>query len=269
MVSVKLIGRMANQMFQICCCISYALKHGLEYHIPAHTLNDNVWKPIFTHLENPKWNEDEHQGAISESKHSFDEIPSPQVLKDIYQDIYPFKVPYLNIVIEGYRQSIKYFEDYLPEIRKAFGFDYTVKKEGWVALHKRLGDYKNYPTKHPIITDEYISKALSILKEKGYSKCIVFSDEINECQQTINSGIYPDWFFGYSIYKTELQDFQSMLECESFIISNSTFSLMAAILSESKDKICISPSSENWFGVDNGHLDTSTIIPDSFIQIKY
>lgn len=257
MVSCNLLGRMANQMFTISAVIGYSLHHDLEYHIPAHTLNDSVWKPMFTHLENPNWNPALPTITVRERGHQYQEIGT-------FDNAHDF-----NIIIDGYRQSLKYFEDYLPEVRKAFGFDYTVFKKDTVALHHRLGDYKLYPTKHTIVPDIYFEKSLAILKDKGYSKCIVFSDSIDECEEIINSEKYPGWEFEYSKGKTELEDFQIMLQCGSFVISASTYSLMAAILSESEDKVCISPSKYNWFGPDNSNLSTETIIPDSFIQIKY
>lgn len=272
MISCNLLGRQANQMFIISATIAYALRNGLEYHIPARTLNNSVWKPMFTHLENPNW----QPMKVCYTKKEFDEYGTVDVfLKEkthAYEEL-PFDEKWRtlkgNIIIDGYRQSIKYFEDYLPEVRKAFGFDYTVKKKDTVSLHHRLGDYKLYPTKHTIVPDIYFEKSLSILKEKGYSKCIVFSDSIDECEEIINSEKYPVWEFEYSKGKTELEDFQLMLQCGSFIISASTYSLMAAILSESENKVCISPSKDNWFQHENSHLDTSTIIPDYFIQIKY
>lgn len=253
MISVNLVGRCGNQMMQICCCIAYALRHGLEYHIPAHTLNDSVWKPMFTHLENPNWNPELPTVTLRESQHNYQELPFIEQWRE------------QNIIIDGYRQSLKYFEDYLPEVRKAFGFEYTVKRPDTVCLHKRLGDYKLYPTRHCIISDDYIKEALSILKEKGYSRCIVFSDEIGECEQTINHNIYPEWAFRYSKHKSELEDFQMMIECGSFILSASTFGLMASILSDSENKTVIAPA--KWFEFENDHLDTRDICPESYIRI--
>jgi len=250
---------MANQMFQIACCIAYALRNGLEYHIPAHTLNDKVWKPMFTHLENPNWNPDLPTFGLREEGHSYKEIPHPLPYGIGKEYVKP------NIIIGGYRQSIKYFEDYLPEVRKAFGFDYAVKRPDVVCLHKRLGDYKMYPTKHCIISDEYVKKTLGILKEKGYSKCLVFSDGISECEETINNYVYPDWSFRYSKNRTELEDFQLMLECGSFILSASTFGLMASMLSESQNKAVIAP--KMWFEFENRHLDTKDICPENYIRI--
>lgn len=248
-------------MFVICATISYALRHGLEYHIPAHTLNDSVWEPMFTHLENPNWNPELPTIIIKEEQHNFKRIP--------FLEGWEAK----NIIIDGYRQSIQYFEIHLPEVRRVFGFDYTVRKQDWCCTHVRHGDYLNYPDKHPIISEQYLLESISRMIREGFNKFVFFSDDIEWCKffyakyKTLLDGSINEYAFINS--GNEKSDFQSMLMCGSYIISNSTYSLMAAILSESKDKIVISPSKENWFGPSNSHLCVDDILPDSFIQIKY
>ena len=71
MVSCNLLGRQANQMFIIAATVAYALHYRLEYHIPAHTLNDSVWKPMFTHLENPNWNPELPTVIAKENGHQY------------------------------------------------------------------------------------------------------------------------------------------------------------------------------------------------------
>jgi hypothetical protein len=281
MVSCNLLGRFGNQAMIAATTIAYALRHGLEYHIPAHTLNDNVWKPMFTHLENPKWNPYLPTVIVRENGHQYQEIgtygydPIIEEAKD-----FAFAKQF-NIIIDGYRQSLKYFEDYLPEVRKAFGFDYEIKKKNTVAIHVRRGDYLLYPTRHPVVTFKYVADAVYLLSEKlkwlktGKLKFEFYSDDIEWCKETFlgfnklfDDVLHSD-IVSFSEYKTEIEDFQSMLECEHFIISNSTFSLMAAILSESPKKIVISPDESNWFGSGNAHLDVSDLIPKDYIRIKY
>lgn len=284
MVSVNLVGRMANQMFQISCCIAYALRSGLEYHIPAHTQNDNVWKPIFTHLENPDWNPKLPTIQIREESHAYAELlPAKKRISMVIMEQGDVKDDVLvayNVVIDGYRQSIKYFQDYLPEVRKAFGFDCKPKEWGHcAAIHVRRGDYKLYPTKHPCVTEEYLLVAINKMMESGVDRFTFFSDDIEWCKMFFakyNNLICPtdgDRFdvdgVSFSEGKTELEDFQHMLSFPNLIISNSTYSLMAAILSESKHKIVISPDEDNWFGVDNKHLSVVDLIPKEFIKIKY
>lgn len=258
LVSCNLIGRQANQMFTIAATISFALRHGLEYHIPAHTLNDSVWKPMFTHLENPNWNQGLPTITIREQGHHYQELGTFDNSDDY------------NIIIDGYRQSVKYFEDYLPEVRKAFGFTYNPIYGLTSCIHIRRGDYLNYPDKHPVVNVTYLEKAVVKMVSRGIVNFHVFSDDMNWCKSFFdNSDLSKFSNFYYSGGSDELEDFKKMLYCPNFIISNSTYSLMAAILSESPNKIVISPDESNWFGEGNKHLDVSDLIPKEFIRIKY
>jgi hypothetical protein len=294
MISCNLIGQQGNQMFTICATIAYALRNGFEYHIPAHTLKDRVWKPMFTHLENPNWNPNLPTATVRENGHQYQELGTfgydPLWKKGEAEPNRDF-----NIIIDGYRQSLKYFEDYIPEVRKAFGFDkkdYPYKLYGksgessWMentcAIHVRRGDYLMYPDKHPCVTKDYIQEAITTLedilfertgvppKDNGV-KYVFFSDDIEWCKEVAKELLNcdnPDIFL-FSENQTELMDFELMMNCKNFIISNSTFSLMAAILSESPNKIVISPDESNWFGSGNAHLDVSDLIPKEYIRIKY
>lgn len=256
---------MGNQYFQAFCAIAYALKHGLDYHIPAHTLNDSVWNPAITHLENPEWNPSVQTIILTEKSHAYEEIPFKEEWRNI------------NIVIDGYRQSELYFKDYLIQIREIMLFDCSVKNRRTVALHVRRGDYVKLSSKHPCVTYEYICESAHFIN--GIMPLrpmfIVFSDDIDWCKNNLigfNKLFDPILNADSVLFsegKSDSEDFLLMLGCANFIISNSTFSLIAAILSDSQNKICISPSKENWFGEDNKHLSTETIIPDYFHQIKY
>jgi len=257
MVTCRLYGRMANQMLQIAATVGYARRYNLPYHIPATTINPNTWPPRFTHLTNNNYDAKLPTIVLRETTHAYQEMKFDLTWSN------------LNIVIDGYRQSLKYFEHCLAEVRRAFPFTYSFNKNT-VGLHVRIGDYKLYPDHHPVIADIYISRALSLMQRKGLTDIHVFSDSIEECTTRINQQIYPGFTFTYSDPRsTDRYDFQSLLSCEHFIISNSTFSLMAAILSESPGKIVISPSKDKWFGPSNRHLDTSDLIPTDFIQIDY
>ena len=249
MVTCELVGRTGNQMFIIACTIATALKHGLEYHIPAHTLNDDIWEPKFTNLEDNRFNPSLPNIYVPETTHAYKEIILDESLFYTH-----------NFVIRGYRQSEKYFKDYIDEVRYAFGFEY-LPKHNFVCVHHRLGDYKLYPDKHVIVSDKYIYDSVKFMKQKGYGYFIIFSDEPDK----VNLPVDIEANFVYSKNYSDLDDFQNMLWCRSFIISASTFSLMASILSESENKICIAP--KEWFGISNSHLDTKDIVPENYIRL--
>src|SRR5438045_2298548 len=69
---------------------------------------------------------------------------------------------------------------------------------------------------------------------------IVFSDDAREAYKIFGDEVL------YPINETYIEDFKLMKSCKSFITSNSSFSLMAAILGTHPDKKIITP--ERWFG---------------------
>lgn len=247
MVSVKLVGQMGNQMFQIAAAIGYAKKHNMSFHIPNRTENEKVWPMAL------KWMGSgpvPMPGSViwHEPSHAYTEIPKHD-----------------NIILSGYFQSEKYFLHARQLIFDAFGFQ-NKTFVGLVSIHVRRGDYLRFPNKHPVVTLDYIQQAIEYFNKKGYKRFLVFSDDIRWCKENFK---FAGNHFEYSAGLSPLDDMAKMMICEHHIISNSTFSWWAAWLNQNPHKIIVSPSKENWFGPGNKHLNTDDLIPDSWIQIKY
>lgn len=242
MITTKLYGRLGNQCFQKAAAIGYGIKHGIPYVVDEEPAEVHMWpRPI----------------VIREKTHAYQELA--------------FKPEWRNrcIVLDGYWQSEKYFAHCREEILKSFGFDWE-QLEGVCSIHVRRGDYLLYPDKHPTVTVDYLHQAISYICQKtGIRLFMIFSDDIPYCKEVLNSQIYPDCRFDYSERIDEKRDMEFMSRCEHHIISNSTFSWWGAYLDRNPNKIIVSPSKDNWFGPGNQHLDTSDLIPESWIQIKY
>ena len=105
-------------------------------------------------------------------------------------------------------------------------------------INVRRGDYLHYPTYHPVVSPEYIHKALTLVPSNQY---IVASDDISWCKEHLNipNAIYLE---GWKVH----EQLWIMAMCHHFIISNSSFSWWAAYLSRHSGKIVIAP--ETWFG---------------------
>lgn len=258
MVTCKLIGQLGNQLFQIAATIGYAKKHNLEYCIPNQTLN-NTWASY--RFDGVKYCDEIYKGTnvvtattYREPSHSYTEIPL---------------IPANHIVLEGYFQSEKYFSHCKEDVLNAFSWEYP-GIENSVSIHVRRGDYLLYPTKHPTVTIDYLNQSIRYFTKLGYNRFMVFSDDMPWCKENINDR-NEFWFceFEYSSLNTPLEDFFLMARCEHNIISNSTFSWWGAWLNKNPNKIVVSPSKENWFGIDNKHLSTEDLIPDNWVQIKY
>lgn len=232
---------MGNQMFQIAATIATALKYNVPYSIPQKALND--WFPVyFNHLPFIP-----HSGKMY----------SHHETKPEYEEI---KYEGRTLKLNGYFQSYKYFQDYLSEIREAFNLPMFLS-QNFVSVHVRRGDYLTNPD-FPVLGLQYYYDAISFFIEKGNKWFIIFSDDIPWCKKNINEDLYNDCRILYSEGYTEVQDMGRMACCGNNITSNSSFSVMAALLNINPDKIVVAPQTlfknankdmipENWIRINN------------------
>lgn len=240
---------------------AYALKHGLEYHCPDNTLAPHLWPNYFTHLSNPNWNPDLETIHVNDNQHSYRELEFKEEWRD------------KNIVIgttdikTGYFQSYRYLRGYHDEIREAFKLP-TTYIPNKVAYHVRRTDFLNLKEKHPIITEKYLIKAMDDLSNKvnGSTVNVFYSDDIDWCK-TFAKNVHSFNYFDFSKSNSAESDFKDIMQCEHIVTSNSTFSVLAAILNPNPNKVVVCP--ENFFGKSNSHLDTSTLYPHGWIKEIY
>lgn len=242
-VYAKQYGRSGNNLFQKAAGVGYAMKYGVQYNLSTQL-------PAGTRS---------HLGAIwiKELGHQYQVLPAYKAKNAI------------PTILDGYWQSEKYFSHCRAEVLKAFGYRWE-HIPNTCSIHVRRGDYLLYPDKHPVISEEYLDQAIWHMHEYvGIRRFIVFSDDIAFCKEFVPRRMYPGYSIEYSEGRSEVDDLEFMSCCAHNIIANSTFSWWGAWLNQNPDKVVISPSKDNWFGPGNSHLDTSDLIPDSWIQIQY
>lgn len=252
MITTPLVGRFANQVFQIAATIAYAKQHGHEFHIPVISSNERAWPAHFKNLANPKYSRFAPSINLHEKGHNHNEIPYDPEWVDH------------NITLHGYYQSEKYFEDYMDEVQAALNIPYK-RADGFVGLHVRRGDYLQFPTKHPVVTSSYVESAIDYYYQYGYKSFVVCSDDMKWTREVCNRIDLPGIAFSYSDNKTAYDDFVMLRCCDNHIISNSSFSLAAHILNPYPEKFCIAP--KVWFGPANGHLDTTDLYPKNCVKL--
>ena len=245
MVSFNAAGRFGNWYMECCTALAYALRHGLEFHAPKQDSRDAFWNPTYCHhLSNVNWNPRLEEIRLWETKHEYEELPFNESWRD------------KNIIIEGYRQSEKYFKDFRNEILYLLDFPYQ-KKDGYVCVHVRRGDYLHLRDKHPEVTKEWYEKAMA--EFPGY-KFKFFSDDIIWCKNEF--GNREDCEF--STNGDIVSDFIEMQNCEHFVCSASTFAWAAMWHSRSENKKVIFP--KLWF-VEGYNLETKDIVPEWCIKL--
>ncbi len=264
MITCKLVGGLGNQLFQIANCIAYCKRYGFEYQIPQ-TLGDYKKYAIYMKHLPVLTSKFEDFGYLYEQGFTYREIPKRE-----------------QVCLIGYFQSWKYFwdqkEEVFAKIREGFSqiellkipYDYT----GRVSVHVRRGDYVEYRDIHPPVTLEYIKKAVTYLNDRGYYRYTVYSDDIDWCRENMGEEFFPGCVFEFvsstfdDPVKDALFDMYTMSRHDHQIISNSTFSLWAALLNTDPEKIVVAPANGNWFGADTEY-DAIDIMPDNYIRIAY
>ena len=168
---------------------------------------------------------------------------------DLYID-HPNEVKDNEVTVYGgYFQSESHFEKYSEAVKSLFSptkeFIDRIRTEIPVifntevtVINVRRGDYLYYPNYHPVVSPEYIFKALHLVPSKQY---IIASDDIPWCKEHLNlpNAIYLEGWKSH-------EQLWIMAMCHHFIISNSSFSWWAAYLSRHPWKTVIAP--ETWFG---------------------
>lgn len=240
MVSGKLIGGLGNQMFIVAAIIGAARRFNSEYCLP-----ENKYFPHLTKF-NP--------GVITaqvynEPSFEYVEIPIPWCS---------------NFYLSGYFQSPLYWSHCKEEVIQSFNIK-PVIREGWVSIHIRRGDYLTKPDYHPVITMDYIQRAVSIFTMTGYNKFFVFGDDPGWNHENINSDNFPDCTFEYSEGRTAIEDMALAAGCTHSVGSNSSYSLWIYYLNPNPNKVGTFPAI--WFGKDGSHNNTKDLYPPNSVVL--
>lgn len=238
-------GGLGNMMFQVAAAYALSKEFG-------HKL-----------LLNPNHVGTLHRPPLDYESTVFKNIKVLDKTMDFYkatQDSFNYEkviLPHKNILLDGYFQSYKYFQQYENEIRNLFDFEFPIQcdPKGKVSIHVRRGNYVNLNQHHHNLSLDYYFNAINYFK--GY-KFIVFSDDIEWCKQHF---VGPEFEFADNEY--DEQDLYLMSLCEHNIIANSTFSWWGAWLNKNPDKIVVYPN--KWFGPANHMYNTFDMFPPEWI----
>lgn len=219
------MGRLCNSMFQIAGTIGVARRNNAKFGFP-------------------KWRNYDHRDRFGSSedidlqKYFVNPLPlydGPE-LPDHFVH-WGFRNVKLteSVSLSGHMQSQKFFDHALAEVRWYFRMKDEPPQNDYVAIHVRRGDYDDHY--HPRIPESYYRAAMAEFPDR---KFLVFSDDIQACKEMFGSQVE------YSEGRDYLEDFKLLKRCHSFIIANSTYSSMAAVLGDAQDKNVIAP--RPWFG---------------------
>jgi hypothetical protein len=273
------MGGLGNQLFQIFATISYAIKSNNECKfLNVKTLGEGTttrrntyWDTFFNNLTPFLVNELPQQiDVIRENDFTYNELNVHDMRNK-------------NIVLFGYFQSYKYFQEYYLIIKDLIGIDMMKRKiikktnmkgfNNTISIHFRLGDYKKVQDFHPLATYDYYERAITYIQNihpnREY-KILYFCE--NEDIEVVLGYIHKlQSIFPFSTFVrggANLTDWEQLLlmsNCQHNIIANSSFSWWSAFFNTDPKKIVCYPS--RWFGT-KANADTKDLCPTTWIKIN-
>ena len=285
MITCNLMGGLGNQLFQIFATIVYGMKSKNKFQFleleslgsGCTTIRPTYWNSIFSNLKSnlkPFLIKELPQPIhiMSEKDFTFNELNVNEMINK-------------DILLHGYFQSYKYFEEYYDVIYRILGLEKMknlvlenigIQKnnlKNCISMHFRIGDYKKIQHVHPLATQNYYQEALKFIQEKNPDTpyTIYYFCEDQDIEDVIP--IIRELSLFYSLYRFEkgtkqLSDWEQLLFmscCNHNIIANSTFSWWAAYFNSWEDKIVCYPSV--WFGPSANH-NTMDLCPESWNKIS-
>ena len=184
-----------------------------------------------------------------------------------------------DILLLGYWQSFKYFENIKDLLREEFRLKSSsiskknheliseIKKEKSVAIHIRRGDYVSdnfFLENLGVCSLKYYLNAINHIVQRVADPCFyIFSDDPDWVMKNLKID-HRHYFVTHNLGKSDYEDFRLMNACNHFIIANSSFSWWAAWLADGIDKIVLAP--DQWFVKDPMPIEDR--IPASWIRIS-
>ena len=228
MITCEFLGRLGNNMFQIACTYAVANKY-----------KDTVGFPDFPYFNLPK--------RQTEPENFFIQRTGPNNIPDIKHK--------KNLCLVGFFQRYEVFDNIKQELIENV---FKVPQD-WhpntIAVHVRRGDFANNTEDFPMQPVSYYMQALEMLNYKN--KQVIFcSDDIPWCKKN-----FP--FASFREKTSPIDDIYFIANCESVVMSNSTFSFWGAYLNMQQRKI-IFPM--HWFSLKSGR-NGYEICPGNWIGI--
>lgn len=157
-----------------------------------------------------------------------------------------------SVYLRRYRaEGLQWFVSELKDLRELFDFSLklteeeksffeSIKNTVSCAIHIRKGDFVG--SMHDVCSDSYYLKSVMLIQEK-YPECVfyVFSNDEDYANNLLNKANCKFKILTGRNEENPVVDLWLMMQCKHAIISNSGFSLVAALLTYSEEKTVIMP----------------------------
>lgn len=248
-------GRLCNGAFGVASTIGVARKNGFDFAFPLWRNHDglnfesNLDIDVYRHFLNPL--------PLYEGP----ELPE-RFVDWGYWDLTLIE----SVSLVGHMQSCRFFQHAIDEVRWYMRMIDEPPLQDVCSLHLRLRDYDQGTNKgyHPRMTLSYYEPAMAHFGSD--QQFLVFSDDIPGAKELFRP-LEGQHRIAYSEGLDYIQDFKRLKTCTSFIIANSSYSAMAAILGDAPDKQVIAP--RPWFGLAAAPLTGEDIYDRGWLIVDY
>jgi hypothetical protein len=276
------MGGLGNQLFQIFAAFAYAIQYKCRLILPYdEVLTTGISRPTY-------WGNFLNSLSIFTTANPANGLSNSELFESCnhyqwhHHHYSPIPFSSDNLLLYGYFQSPKYFQEYesqifrimrIKEIQEKIKQDYSQyfsnESKYKISMHFRLGDYKENPY-HPVLSYNYYLNALNMICSLTEIEIQVLYFCEKEDNQIVNETIEKlKLVHNIEFIKVddEISDWKQMMImslCDINIIANSSFSWWGAYFGK-KDRIICYP--DKWF---DGQLEsnyTGDMFPDCWIKI--
>lgn len=244
-------SRLGNQMFQYAFMRYLAVTYNYEIVMPSPSCDFHRTKrpQLFDAFKNlpitisNTIEKDKNTLLLTERKMEFDPILMDEKLFSDNK----------TVIVDGFFQTEKYFEEISDIIRADFKFDEqindratnfitTINEPLKVVVHIRRGDNLSKTSPTVMVSDCFRNRALKYIDSKiDNYHLLIFSDDKEWCKQNIK---YKNPFTIVEGFD-DFEELCIMTHCDHYIIGSSTYSWWGAWLGQNPDKIVVVP--DKWF----------------------
>jgi hypothetical protein len=280
MITCNLMGGLGNQLFQIFATIAYGYKSNNQFRFLGvemlgegqTTVRHTYWRSFLSSMQPFLITELPMGIVINEVGFPYNELPVGEMM-------------HCHVMINGYFQSYKYFQNQFDMICRVIGLEKTRNAltsklnmtpeyfDNIISMHFRIGDYKKIQQYHPLATYEYYDRSLQYFKITQPTQTftvLYFCEDVDiaDVMAIVDrlSAKYPEYKFVRD--ENALEDWEQLLLmscCHHNIIANSSFSWWAAYFNKHKDKVVCYPSV--WFG-KVAKNDTRDLCPPEWLRVQ-
>jgi hypothetical protein len=225
-VAVRLKGGMGNRIFEMLAGRYCAEQRGSKFVLLKEHINNNAHE-----------NNEESQKYISEL---FPDVPIYEGPKRHWRrlkcdgDGFDYskaiitRLPYDDILLDGYFQNEKYMPNHLPDLK-------VTPNPNLYFVHVRLGDYVG--SRHELNLKHYHRYCFDWFKENlPNATCLVFSND-NEGAKKYIKEVYPELKYRISDKSSSIDVLREMAACNGAICANSSLSWLGAFFQKPRGKI--------------------------------